>query len=60
MKNKLKTYSEMLDNIAWYNKGNIFDLAKLAKELGRNYTQDLAERKQALITQEKTEKFFAE
>lgn len=44
----LEEYSRLLDSIAWYRKGDIFELAKLAKSLGRNYTQDLAERKQAL------------
>lgn len=58
MNKKVKAYSELLDNIAWYNKGNIFDLAKMAKELNRNYTKDLAERKQALITKDKAEKFL--
>lgn len=45
---KLEEYSRLLDSIAWYRQGDIFELAKLAKSLGRNYTQDLAERKQAL------------
>ena len=44
----LEEYSQLLDNIAWYNKGDVIELAKLAKKLGRNYTQDLAERKSAL------------
>ena len=44
----LVEYSRMLDSIAWYNKGDVLELAKLAKKLGRNYTQDLAERKSAL------------
>ena len=44
----LGEYSRMLDSIAWYNKGDVLELAKLAKKLGRNYTQDLAERKSAL------------
>lgn len=44
----LSDYSRMIDDFAWYNKGNIFAIAKLAKRLGRNYMQDLAERKIAL------------
>ena len=44
----LEEYSHLLDSIAWYNKGDVIELAKLAKTLGRNYTQDLAERKSAL------------
>ena len=44
----LEEYSRLLDSIAWYNKGDVLELAKLAKKLGRNYTEDLAERKSAL------------
>ena len=46
---KLTAYSRLLDSIAWYNKGDIFQLAKMAKELGRNYTVDLAERKKLML-----------
>lgn len=41
----LKTYSKMVDEFAWYKKGDIFQIGKLARELGRNYTEDIAERK---------------
>lgn len=44
----LEEYSRLLDNIAWYNQGDVIELAKLAKKLGRDYMQDLAERKSAL------------
>ena len=44
----LVEYSRMLDSIAWYNKGDAIELAKLAKKLGRDYMQDLADRKSAL------------
>lgn len=44
----LEDYSRLLDSIAWYNQGDVIELAKLAKKLGRNYTEDLAERKSAL------------
>ena len=44
----LEEYSHLLDSIPWYNKGDVIELPKLAKTLGRNYTQDLAERKSAL------------
>ncbi len=30
--------------MAWHNQGDVFELAKMAKRLGRNYTQDLADR----------------
>ena len=45
----LARYSRMLDEIAWFNNGDIFELAKLAKQLNRNYTIDLAERKKQLL-----------
>jgi hypothetical protein len=45
----LVEYSRMLDSIAWYNKGDVLELAKLAKKLGRDYMQDLADRKSALV-----------
>lgn len=45
----LEEYSQLLDSIAWYNKGDVIELARMAKKLGRNYTQDLAERKSALV-----------
>lgn len=44
----LEEYSRLLDGIAWYNQGDVIELAKLAKKLGRDYMQDLAERKSAL------------
>ena len=44
----LEDYSRLLDSIAWYNNGDVIKLAKLAKKLGRDYMQDLAERKSAL------------
>ena len=45
----LVRYSRMLDEIAWFNNGDISELAKLAKQLNRNYTIDLAERKKQLL-----------
>lgn len=42
---KLTEYSRMIDNFAWYGEGDIFQIAKFAKQLGRNYTEDIAERK---------------
>ena len=50
---KLEAYSRLLDSIAWYNKGDIFQLAKMAKELGRNYTEDLTERKKLMLDSRK-------
>jgi hypothetical protein len=45
----LEEYSHLLDEIAWYNKGDVIQLAKMAKKLGRDYMRDLAERKSALV-----------
>ena len=50
---RLEAYSRLLDSIAWYNQGDIFQLAKMAKELGRNYTLDLVERKKLLQDSQK-------
>lgn len=44
----LEDYSRLLDSIAWYNKGDVIELARMAKKLGRDYMQDLAGRKSAL------------
>lgn len=46
---RIEEYSRLIDEMAWYGRGDIFQIAKLAKELGRNYTEDLAERKKLLI-----------
>ena len=45
----LEDYSHLLDEIAWYNKGDVIQLAKMAKKLGRDYMRDLTERKSALV-----------
>ena len=45
----LEEYSHLLDEIAWYNKGDVIQLAKMAKKLGRDYMRDLTERKSALV-----------
>ena len=46
---KIEEYSRLIDEFAWYGKGDIFTIAKAAKELGRDYTDDIAERKKQLI-----------
>lgn len=46
----IKEYSRAVDEMAWYGRGDMLKLAKMAKKLGRwSVTDDLAERKQALI-----------
>lgn len=52
---KLTEYSRLIDEFAWYGKGDIFQIAKLAKALNRNYTEDIANRKlQAMKSQKNT------
>lgn len=46
---KIEDYSRMVDEFAWYRKGDIIAIAKAAKELGRNYMDDIAESKKKLI-----------
>ena len=50
---KLTEYSRLIDDFAWHGKGDIFKIAKLAKELGRNYTEDIANRKLQAIQSQK-------
>ena len=45
----LEQYSRQIDELAWYGKGNLIEIAKLAKKLGRSYTVDIAERKAQLL-----------
>ena len=42
-------YSRMIDDFAWFNKGDIFEIAKLAKRLNRNYMVDITERKKMVL-----------
>lgn len=49
---QLKAYSRALDEMAWYGNGSMIELARMAKTLGRNLVEDLAERKLALIRQQ--------
>lgn len=46
---RLQEYSQLLDSIAWYNEGDVLKLAKMAKELGRDYMKDLTDRKMAIV-----------
>lgn len=41
-------YSRMIDDYAWYRKGDVFEIAKLAKRLKRSYMDDIVARKMAL------------
>ena len=57
MKNKeekdLKKYSRMIDDYAWHSQGDIIEIAKFAKKLGRDYMHDIIERKSAIIKDSK-------
>lgn len=46
-------YSRMIDDYAWYGKGDIFEIAKLAKKLNRHYTTDIVERKKMVLDAKK-------
>lgn len=50
---EIEKYSRMIDDFAWFNKGDIFEIAKVAKKLNRNYTQDITERKKQKINANK-------
>ena len=45
----IEKYSRMIDDFAWYGKGDIFEIAKLAKRLNRNYMEDITERKKMVL-----------
>ena len=45
----IEKYSRMIDDFAWFNKGDIFEIAKLAKRLNRNYMEDITERKKMVL-----------
>lgn len=45
----IREYSKMIDEFAWYGKGDIFKIAKIAKSLGRYYMDDITEAKKQLI-----------
>ena len=45
----LVVYGRALDDLAWYGKGSVYEVAKMAKRLGRSYTIDLAERKKQFL-----------
>ncbi|MBR2075220.1 MAG: hypothetical protein IJ977_08210 [Fibrobacter sp.] len=49
----IEQYSKMVDDFAWYGIGDIFEIAKAAKLLGRNYMTDIAERKLLLMNSKK-------
>ena len=49
----LEEYSLAIDTMAWDGHGNLVEIAKLAKQLNRSYTDDIAERKAQLINSQR-------
>lgn len=49
MNTEIEKYSHMIDEFAWYRKGDIFEIARMAKKLNRHYTTDIAERKKLVL-----------
>ena len=45
----IEKYGQMIDDFAWFDKGDIFEIAKLAKKLNRNYMEDITERKKMVL-----------
>ena len=45
----LEQYSRAVDELAWHGKGNLVEIAKMARKLGRSYTVDITERKAQLL-----------
>ena len=45
----IEKYSRMIDDFAWFDKCDIFEIAKLAKRLNRNYMEDITERKKMVL-----------
>lgn len=54
MDDRLQEYSRMVDEYAWYGRGDIVQIAKLARELNReSYMQDIADRKMLVMDADK-------
>lgn len=49
----IEKYSKMIDDFAWHNKGDVFEIAKLAKKLNRQYMNDITDRKKILLDAKK-------
>ena len=49
----IEKYIKIIDDFAWYNKGDIFEIAKLAKKLNRQYMNDITDRKKILLDAKK-------
>lgn len=45
----LPVYCDMVDDYAWYGKGDIFLIAKLARQLKRSYMDDIATSKMSAM-----------
>lgn len=49
----LSEYSMMIDEFAWYRRGDVMIIARVARQLGRDYMADITERKLQLINSKK-------
>lgn len=49
----LSEYSQLIDEFAWYRKGDIMIIARVARQLGRDYMNDIVERKTLLLNSKK-------
>lgn len=52
-KYSLAEYSELIDEFAWFRKGDVMIIARIARQLGRDYMADISERKIQLINSKK-------
>ena len=52
-KYSLAEYSELIDEFAWFRKGDVMIISRVARQLGRDYMADIIERKIQLINSKK-------
>lgn len=45
----IKEYSRIIDEFAWHGNGDVFQIAKAAKALGRNYMDDITDAKRQVV-----------
>lgn len=49
----LSEYSQLIDEFAWFRKGDVMIIARVARQLGRDYMADITNRKFQLINSKK-------
>lgn len=52
-KYSLAEYCMMIDEFAWYRKGDVMIIVRVARQLGRDYIADITERKIQLLNSKK-------